>query len=280
MKCYDCPRRCGVDRKNQTGFCGEFDKIRVSKIIENFAWEEPCISGKKGALAIFFSGCNLRCEFCQNYEISHNGKGETFTPQEFRDLLLKYDLNKFSCVDFITPTHFSSLLYDALRDFKSPIPIVWNSSGYEEEKMIEKVACFVDVFLPDFKYYSKELSLKLAKAEDYFEVARKAIVKMNEIKGKNVFSFDGVLQNGLLIRHLVLPGKVEDSKKILQTIKSDIKSPMISLMSQFTPIGESLTRKIYPLEYKIVLDYAEKLGLVDGYFQDFESADKNFIPKF
>lgn len=280
MLCYDCPRNCGVDRSKTKGFCNETDKIRVSKIIENFKWEEPCISGDKGALAIFFSGCNLRCNFCQNYDISHEGKGKVYTSEEFRKLLEGFDLSKYSSIDLITPTHFSSMLYDALKDFSSPIPIVWNSSGYEKEETIEKVASFVDVFLPDFKYCEPSLSKNLSKAEDYFVVASKAIKKMREVKSENVFEND-VMKEGVLIRHLVLPDNVNDSKKILKFIKENIKNPYISLMSQFTPIGEGeLNRKIYPLEYKVVLNYAESLGLNEGYFQDFNSADENFIPKF
>ena len=280
MICFDCPRRCGVDRKSQIGFCQEGDDIRISKIIENFEWEEPCISGDKGALAIFFSGCNLRCDFCQNYDISHKGKGQLYTPEEFRKLLEGYELEKFSSIDLITPTHFSSLILQALDGFDSPIPIVWNSSGYENEEMIEKLSSIVDVFLPDFKYYSEELSQRLSKAGDYFIVAQKAIKKMREMKTKNVYSPDGVMLEGVLIRHLVLPGQVEDSKKILQVIKDEISSPVVSIMSQFTPVGDTLKRRIYPLEYKIVLDFAQKIGLNEGYFQDFASADKNFIPKF
>lgn len=281
MKCYDCPRKCGVERDINVGFCGEKDKIRISKIIENFKWEEPCISGEKGALAIFFSGCNLRCEFCQNYEISHKGKGEYYSSQEFIDLIKSFDLRKFETIDLITPTHFSSLLIEAFKDFKSPIPIVWNSSGYESVDIIEKISTFVDVFLPDFKYYSSELSFKLSKAVDYFDITSKAIKKMKELKKENLFNDRGILTTGLLIRHLVLPEKTNDSFKILDYIRNNIKDPYISLMSQFTPVGKGeLKRKIYPLEYKLVLNYAQKLGLDKGFFQEFSSADEIFIPNF
>ena len=280
MLCYDCPRNCGVDRINQLGYCKEKDKIRVSKVIENFMWEEPCISGEKGALAIFFSGCNLRCEFCQNYEISHEGKGKYYSPQEFADFLKSFDLQKYLTIDLVTPTHFSSLLLQAFENFKSPIPVVWNSSGYEKEETIEKVSCFVDVFLPDFKYYSDKISQNCAGAKNYFDVALKAIKKMREMKRVNKFS-NAVMTQGVLIRHLVLPSQSEDSKKILDAIKENIPNPMISVMSQFTPTGRGeFNRKIYPLEYKLVLSYAEKIGLTEGYFQDFSSADDNFIPKF
>ena len=281
MKCFDCPRNCGVDREETIGFCGEKENIKIAKIIENFMWEEPCISGSKGALAIFFSGCNLRCEFCQNYEISHKSVGKEYTPSEFYALLTSFDLSKFSCIDLITPTHFSSKIIEALQDQKLPIPVVWNSSGYEKPEMIEKLAGVVDVFMPDFKYFSSELAKKYSRAEDYFNFASKSIVKMREKKNKNIFDKNGILQSGLLIRHLVLPGSVLDSIRILDFIKENISEPFVSIMSQFTPYNSSsIKRKLYPLEYKTVVAHAEKIGLENGYIQDFDSASENFIPEF
>lgn len=279
MKCYDCPRNCGIDRSENLGYCHEGEKIRVAKIIENFMWEEPCISGDKGCLAIFFSGCNLRCGFCQNYEISHKSKGETYTSGEFKALLKKYDLSKYSSIDLITPTHFSTQIFEALKGDDWQIPIVWNSSGYEKEETIEKLSQVVDVFLPDFKYFSSNLSLTLSKAEDYFSVALKGIKKMREMKKDNIFD-NNILQEGVLIRHLVLPNHVEDSFKVLDAIKDNIQNPFISLMSQFTPHDDNLKRKLYPLEYKAVLSHAKKLGLDNGYIQEFSSADENFVPHF
>lgn len=281
MKCFDCPRNCGVDREETIGFCGEKENIKIAKIIENFMWEEPCISGSNGALAIFFSGCNLRCEFCQNYEISHKSVGKEYTPSEFYALLTSFDLSKFSCIDLITPTHFSSKIIEALQDKKLPIPIVWNSSGYEKPEMIEKLAGVVDVFMPDFKYFSSELAKKYSRAEDYFNFASKSIVKMREKKNKNIFDKNGILQSGLLIRHLVLPGSVLDSIRILDFIKENISEPFVSIMSQFTPYNSSsIKRKLYPLEYKTVIAHAEKIGLENSYIQDFDSASENFIPEF
>lgn len=280
MLCFDCPRNCGADRSRERGYCNCSDKIYVAKIIENFKWEEPCISGKKGALAIFFAGCNLRCEFCQNYKISHAEVGKSFTPEEFRRLLKGYDLSTFSCIDLITPTHFSSALIEVFSEFESPIPIVWNSSGYEKEEMIESVAKFVDIFMPDFKYFDSDLSMKFSKAKDYFSVASKAIVAMRKAKPKEIFDGE-VLKEGVLIRHLVLPGHKDDSIKVLDFIKENIDNPFLSIMSQFTPTPNStISRALYPLEYKIVLSHAEKLGLERGYFQDFDSSSEGFIPEF
>ncbi len=277
--CYDCPRKCGIDRSIKKGFCGEGDKIRVAKTLENFMWEEPCISGNKGALAIFFSGCNLRCEFCQNFEISHIGKGESYSAEEFRAYLESFDLTRFDSIDLITPTQFSSLLIEALADFNSPIPIVWNSGGYENVEMIKKLAKVVDVFLPDFKFYESELSSLLAKAPNYFEVASEALKAMKDCKKNNIFK-DGILTEGVLIRHLVLPGHIKDSLRLLEFIAKEINKPFVSLMGQFTPIRGRIKEGLKPLEYKLILSHAEKLGLSEGYFQELESASENFIPQF
>lgn len=281
MLCNDCPRNCNVDRDKQVGFCKEKNKIRVAKVIENFMWEEPCISGEKGALAIFFSGCNLRCEFCQNFDISHKSVGKEFSPEEFIAMIKSYDLSKFSCIDLITPTHFSSLLCQAFHGEHLSLPIVWNSSGYEKKETIDKVSEFVDIFLPDLKYFDRDLAMSLSMAEDYFKVAIEAIREMRSNKKEDLFSKDGLLQSGVLIRHLVLPGHSKDSFKVLDAIKENIKDPLISIMSQFTPHNDStLERKLYPLEYKAVLSHAEKLKLDKGFMQEFSSADENFIPKF
>lgn len=279
MKCFDCPRKCGVNRKENLGFCGEGQKIRISKIIENFMWEEPIISGEKGALAIFFSGCNLRCEYCQNYQISHLGKGEYFSPEEFAEKLKSYDYKKYTCVDLITPTHFSSLLLEAFKIFKPPVPIVWNTSGYESIDTLKKIDNFIDVYLTDFKYYSSDISKRLSKAEDYFQVAKSAVTFM--INSKPNYFEGGILKQGVIIRHLVLPGEVKDSIKLLDEIKALFGNPIISLMQQFTPIGRGeKNRKLYPLEFKAVLAHADKLGLNNGFIQDECSSDQKYIPNF
>ncbi len=279
MKCFDCPRNCGVDKELNKGFCRESNKIRIAKIIPNFMWEEPCLTGKKGALAIFFSGCNLRCKFCQNYEISHIGKGNEYTPQEFKDLLNSFNLRDFSCIDLITPTHFSSLLHDALKGFQPPIPIVWNSSGYEKLETINKVASFVDIFLVDFKYFDCQLSKNLSCADDYFKYTSACIKHISNLKA-NKFKGD-LMVEGMIIRHLVLPNNYKDSLKILDFIKDNVNNPIIAIMSQFTPTKESpIKNKLTPIEFKIVLSHARKIGLDKGYFQDLSSSSTEFIPKF
>lgn len=278
MKCFDCPRMCGVDREKAKGFCGEKSKIRVAKIIENFMWEEPYVSGKKGTLAIFFSGCNLRCEFCQNYEISHIGKGDEYSPQEFAKLLESFDYSKFDSVDFITPTHFSSGLFEALSLFKPPVPVVWNSSGYERVETLKKLSKFIDVFLFDLKFYSPELSKRLAKAENYFDCTSKAI--KFAIESKPDIIENEIMKQGVIVRHLILPDEVKDSFKVLDFLAENGK-PIISLMQQFTPMGRGeKNRKLNPIEFKSALAHAEKLGLDRGFYQGEGCADQTFIPKF
>lgn len=276
--CFDCPRNCGIDRDKKLGFCKCPNKIVVAKVIENFMWEEPCISGDKGSLAIFFSGCNLHCSFCQNYKISHSIVGREYSPKEFFELIKSYDLGKYSCIELITPTHFSSLLIKALSIERFPIPVVWNSGGYEKPQMIERLSKVVDVFMPDLKYYSSDLSKKYSLASDYFDWASKSLIKMRQLK-KDVFK-DGIMTSGLLIRHLILPCQAKDSIKILDFIAKEMPDTYISLMSQFTPISKEKMRKLYPLEYKLVLAYAEKLGLNKGYTQEFSSSSQDFIPNF
>lgn len=277
MTCFDCPRFCKVDRLKEKGFCGAKDKIVVAKVIENFKWEEPCITDKKGTLAIFFAGCNLRCTYCQNKKISHKCEGKEYSPEEFRIYLSSFDYSKYSALEFITPTHFSSLLCKVFEGFSVDSKVVWNSGGYENSQMIEKISSFVDVFLPDFKYAKASLQ-KLSSASNYFEVALQAIKTM--IKHKPNLWQNGQLIQGVLVRHLVLPGQLDNSFQVLDAIKKQLGSPLISLMSQFVPIGKDFDRKILPIEYKIVLSYAKKIGLTNGYFQDVTSANDKFIPKF
>lgn len=276
--CEVCPRACRIDRAKNVGFCNESDTIRIAKIISNFQWEEPCITGEKGALAIFFSGCNLRCDYCQNFEISRGGVGEEYTIDEFASLI-EDKQNENSFVDLITPTHFSAQLCKAFEKIDKKIPVVWNTNSYETVDTIKKVSTFVDVFLADLKYADDELGKKFSKCNNYFSVAEKAIKEMCTQKC-DIQSGDDLVQ-GVIIRHLVLPGYIENSFKVLDVIKSDFDGRKVSVMSQFTPNGRSsLDRPLKPIEYKAVLAHLEKLNLTNGYIQDFASADANFVPKF
>lgn len=277
-KCSICPRQCMIERNLQNGFCNEGTKIRIAKIIKNFKWEEPCITGKKGCLAIFFSGCNLRCDYCQNHEISRGGKGKLYTIEEFANLIENHQENH-DFIDLISPTQFSKEITTAFENIRKTIPVVWNTNSYETIENIKNVGKFVDIFLADFKYANDEIGRKFSACQNYFSASKLAIAAMCKEK-KDVFEDDKMLQ-GVLIRHLVLPGHVENSLKVLDYIKENLLERKISIMSQFTPNGKSnLNRKINPIEYKLVLSHMEKLGLANGYVQEYESADKSFVPNF
>lgn len=279
MKCNACPRNCNVDRSTSLGFCNEGEKIRIAKIINNFKWEEPPISGRNGTCAIFFSGCNLKCSFCQNYKISRGNVGNLFSTEEFAKILKQADESDNESIDLITPTHFTDQILEAFRIYKPKKRVIWNSSGYESTKSIEKIAKYVDIFLPDFKYFSPELSLHFSKAKDYFDVASRAIKRMSELK-PNKFENENLVQ-GVIIRHLVLPSHAKDSFEIFNFIKQNIDDPIISVMSQFIPNGEDKEgRKLNVIEYKAVLSHIKKLELTKGYFQELSSADENYIPEF
>ncbi len=276
--CNTCPRHCNIDRTKTRGFCNEPQTIKIAKIIENFMWEEPCISGDKGALAIFFSGCNLRCDYCQNYEISRGGTGKEYTIDEFCKLLEEKQ-SSHSSIDLITPTHFSDALKKAFEKIDKKIPVVWNTNSYETALNIEKVSSFADVFLADLKYADDSLGKEFSKCNDYFSYALPAIKKMCHLKPDVM---DGeFMKQGVVIRHLVLPDHVQNSIHVLNTINDNFPLRKISVMCQFTPNGKSkLNRKLRPIEYKAVLAHLETLELSNGYIQDFESADESFIPNF
>ncbi len=276
--CTSCPRACNVQRATAKGFCNEGEKICVAKVIKNFRWEEPCITGEKGTLAIFFSGCNLRCDYCQNYEISRGGVGKEYSIDEFIKLI-EENQDSHSSIDLITPTHFSKQIALAFKKINKKIPVIWNTNSYETVENVKEVGKFVDVFLADLKYASDELGKKFSACKDYFSHALPAIEEMAAQK-PDLFEKD-FMRQGLIIRHLVLPGYVENSLNVLNIIKKNFPTRKLSLMSQFTPNGKSsLNRKLNPIEYKVVLLRLEKLGLTNGYTQDFESASDCFVPDF
>ena len=281
MQCNICPRGCKVDREITSGFCAE-KKLKIAKVMLHF-WEEPIISGGKGSGAIFFSGCPLKCEYCQNYEISFEGKGEEKTVLDLVDIIKDLEKQGAENINFVTPTHFTNEIIEALKIYKPNIPIVWNTSGYETVETIKKLKDYVDVYLTDLKYFSSELSQKYSKAKDYFEFASQAILEMRKNQPKDVFK-NGMMKKGVIVRHLVLPSHYDDSKHVLNWIYEHLgKSTYVSVMSQFTPQKNAkapLNRKLTPLEYKIVLKECEKLGFQYGFMQELTSATSAYTPKF
>ena len=280
MNCEQCPRKCKIDRESKKGYCGEKNTLKIA----NFSlhqWEEPCISYKKGSGAIFFSGCSLKCVYCQNYEISSLDIGQEISVEQLAEIFKKLDKTADN-INLVNPTHFSSLIIEALKIYKPKVPIVYNTHGYELENEIVKLSNYVDIFLTDLKYFNSEISLKYSKVENYFDIAKVAINKMIELK-PNILK-NGKLLQGVIIRHLVLPSLVEDSKKILNFLANHHKNAIISIMAQYTPLGNAknypeINRTLYEEEYNEIIDYAINLGL-DGYMQELSSANDCFIPKF
>ncbi len=287
MICDICPRSCRVDRAKAAGFCQETEEIRISKVMLH-KYEEPLISGgekDKGSGAIFFAGCNLKCVYCQNFPISHKNKGKNISVDElaniFKDLERKGALN----INLVTPTHFTVKIIEALKVYKPNIPIVWNSSGYESVETIEKLKGYVDIFLVDLKYMSDELSTKYSGAINYVEAATKSILKMRELQPKDVIE-KGQMKKGVIVRHLVLPTHTDDSIKCLDFILKNLgKDTIVSIMSQYEPRYDAkkfpeIDRKITPIEYKRVVNFAIKNDMKNCFVQDLSSADSKYTPKF
>ncbi len=286
MICNICPRNCNAERNDNTGkgFC-KMPNSPVLARADIHDWEEPCISGKRGTGAIFFSGCSLKCCFCQNYPISHQNKGEKITTARLVEIIKELEGRGVHTIDFVNPTHFSHMVVETLQAYKPKVPVVYNSSGYDSVEALKSLEGLVDVYLPDFKYFSSEKSQKYAKCPDYFKVATKAISEMHRQQPQNIIE-NGIIQKGLIIRHLILPANVDESKNILLWIKENLpSSTMVSLMSQYTPYGEvgdckELKRRLTTAEYNKVVDFFLEIGLYNGFMQEKSSAQKEFIPDF
>lgn len=290
--CLVCPRACGKNRAlGEFGFCGEGDQMRIARYSLH-AWEEPPISGQRGSGTIFFNGCNLRCEFCQNMAISRGQqKGTTVSEERLCEIIFELVDMGAENINFVTPTHFADKISNVLSKIKPtlPIPTVYNSSGYESVETLKMLDGLVDVYLPDFKYFSDDIASKYSSAPDYRKVAESAICEMYRQVGRCQFDERGMIRRGLIIRHLVLPTHRHDSIAVLDRITELLpeKDFYISLMSQYTPdfakkCGSphtELHRKITSFEYNSVLDHAQALGLL-GFCQDKSSSTPDFTPDF
>ena len=285
--CTLCPRECGVNRNKTKGFCGENAVVRIARAELHF-WEEPCISGKNGSGTVFFSGCSLRCCFCQNFEISSENKGFELTIKQLADTFLFLQNKGANNINLVNPTHFAVQITQALdlcKD-KLKIPVVYNCGGYEKQEIIEQLADYIDIFLPDLKYFDSEISKKYSSAENYFEIASKAIKSMVKTCGKLQFNDEGMLQKGVVVRHLVLPNCRHDSIKLMKWLGENFAPDeiLVSLMSQYTPVYKSemfpeINRKTSTFEYNSVCDVLNKYGF-NGYCQQRNSAQTDFIPEF
>jgi len=285
MICALCPRSCQVDRSIKKGYCGVGDEIFVARAAKHL-WEEPPISGTKGSGTVFFSGCNLGCVYCQNFEISHGAKGKKVTEERLGEIFRELEKSGVHNINLVNPTHYADKIADVLKREKPSVPVVYNSSGYEKVSTLKSLEGLVNIYLPDLKYISGERSSKYSGAADYFDFASKALIEMKRQCPENIFDGDGIMQKGMLVRHLVLPQNTNQSVKILEWIAENLGTDtLVSIMSQYTPCGKAdkfreLTRKITPREYEKVIFAAEELGFKSLFTQDYNSASESFIPDF
>lgn len=282
--CILCPRQCGVDRTERVGYCGSGSLPKVARAAKHH-WEEPCISGTEGSGTVFFSGCTLGCVFCQNREISRGGTGREVTVEHLADIFKRLEGQGVHNLNLVTPTHFTPQILQALELAKPTVPIVMNCGGYERVETLRQWEGKVQVYLPDLKYFSPELSAKYSAAPDYFAVASKAIMEMHRQQPQLVWEGD-LLKSGLIIRHLVLPGCMKDSLQILDFLDKHLPkdSFLLSLMSQYTPTENckqfpEINRRVTTYEYRKVADRAAELGF-SGFAQDRRSAKEEYTPPF
>lgn len=285
MICNICPRNCSANREAETGVCGVGEKIRIARAAPHH-WEEPCISGSKGSGTVFFSGCNLGCVYCQNQQISHEAFGKDVSPDELKrifDGLLKKGVHN---LNLVTPTHYVPLLAKVLAEYNSPVPVVYNSSGYEKAETLKMLDGLIDVYLPDIKYYDSAPAHKYSGAEDYFEYASKAVLEMFRQVGSVELDENGIAKKGLIIRHMVLPGNISQAVKVFEWVSQNLpQDTYISVMRQYTPFGKAkemppINRKLSSREYAIVKAKILDMGFENCNFQSGEAATESFIPNF
>lgn len=286
--CRLCPRNCGVNRDiGELGYCGCGKDMVIARYSLHM-WEEPCISGVKGSGTIFFSHCNLRCLFCQNYDISTLNKGKVVSIEEFSDICIELQKNGANNINLVTGTMYVPMIVKGIKLAKKKgliIPVIYNTSGYDSVYTIKMLDGAVDVYLPDLKYYDDELADKYSKCRDYFKYASKAVEEMYKQVGKPVFDNNGIIRRGVIVRHLILPGNINDSKKIIKYLYYKYHDNIIiSIMNQYTPIRwleyEELNHKIKDKDYDEIINYAYDLGIRNAYIQEGDTQKTSFIPDF
>ena len=286
--CTLCPRNCKVNRNNgELGFCKAGKNIKIAKYSLHY-WEEPCISGKNGSGTIFFSCCNLKCLFCQNYDISTNNYGKEISIEEFADICLELQNKKANNINLVTGVMYIPLIKEGLILAKNKglnIPIVYNSSGYEKVEALKELDGIIDIYLPDFKYFDNKLAINFSKADNYFEIAKNALQEMYRQVGKAKYK-KGIMQKGVIVRHLLLPNHIDDSKKVIKYLYDTYKDNItISIMNQYTPVRkimnyEELNNTVTEKEYDELINYACDLGITNAFIQEGETYKESFIPDF
>lgn len=289
QKCEICPHKCKIDRtKNQVGRCKSKDTVKVALAsIHNF--EEPCISGRNGSGTVFFSNCNLSCEFCQNYEISQQGLGKEISIERLAEIFIEQQLRGADNINLVSPTSYAVQIIEAIKIAKNnglKIPIIYNTNGYENIETLKLLEGYIDIYLPDLKYAENDLAKKYSKIENYFEIATSAIKEMYRQVGKNEYDENGIIKAGIIIRHLILPNHTENSKKVLKWIVENMpKNITVSVMAQYFPTYKAkeikdINRKITKYEYQKIENYLYSLDLENGYIQEMGNNEEIYVPKW
>ena len=286
-KCEICPRKCKVNRYEKKGYCRCDDKVRIALVSKHY-FEEPCISGRNGSGTIFFSNCNLNCIFCQNHDISQGGKGIDVTIERLAEIMLEQQERGANNINLVTPIMYVEHIIKAIDIAKKNglnIPIVYNTNGYEEVETIKKLNGYIDIYLPDFKYFTNELAIKYSKAPNYFEKVTSALIEMQSQFDEYVFDGE-IMKKGMIVRHLVLPNHMQNSKNVLKWIKYNLRKDIyVSVMAQYFPtykaIGDELIgRKLSFSEYRKIEQYFYGLDIENGYIQDLGKHEEEFVPDF
>ena len=288
-KCEICPRKCKVNRNNnQIGWCKSTDRVKIG-LYSTHDFEEPCISGDKGSGTVFFSNCTMNCIFCQNYEISQLGKGKEISIEELSNIFIMQQEKGVHNINLVTPTSYVYQIIEAIKIAKAKglnIPIVYNTNGYENIETIKALNGYVDVYLPDLKYAEEKLATEYSGAKNYFEVATKAIKEMIKQVGKIKLNEDGIIQKGVIIRHLVLPNHIENSKKVLLWIKQNLPNDIyVSIMAQYFPTykakeNQKLNRKLTKKEWEQIEKYVEEIDIENGFIQELGDHEEEYVPKW
>lgn len=287
-KCTICPHNCGINReKGKVGRCKSKDTVKIA-LYSTHNFEEPCISGKKGSGTVFFSNCNLNCVFCQNYEISQQGKGKEISIQELAEIFIKQQEKNVENINLVTPTSYVPQIIEAIKIAKEKglkIPIVYNTNGYEKVETLKMLEGYIDIYLPDLKYSDNLLAKRLSKVDNYFEIATNAIKEMYRQVGKPIFNEQGIMKKGMIIRHLILPNHILNSRRVLKWINDNMNEVYVSVMAQYFPTYkakeiEEINRKLTNEEYKQIEEYLYRLNLENGYIQELGEHEEEYVPKW
>lgn len=287
-QCTICPHNCKINRKNgQVGRCKSKDTVKIA-LYSTHNFEEPCISGKKGSGTVFFSNCNLNCVFCQNYEISQEGKGIEITINRLADIFLEQQEKNVENINLVTPTSYVPQIIEAIKLARKQglkLPIVYNTNGYEKVETLKMLEGYIDIYLPDFKYSDNKLAKRLSKVDNYFEITTEALKEMYRQTGKAIFDDRGIMKKGMIIRHLVLPNHILNSRRVLKWINDNMNDVYVSIMAQYFPTYKAkeineINRKLTKEEYNQIENYLYRLNLENGYIQELGEHEEEYVPKW